>query len=164
MRWWGSAGRRNRMRDPHSSTSSPFWKTTLQPQSHSTSQATTSSLVDLGANSGVSSAEFKHQLTENFNKAADTAWGSSTTTLAYLQMQAENVSWSRGLSLVYLGTKYLGKCSGVQIGAGMLSSGNPSRIRVIYMDWLQHCDQKEIFEKDFLIISNLLADAQFFTF
>lgn len=40
-------------------------------------------------------------------------------------MKEDNVFWSRGLSLVYLGTKYLVRCSSVQIGAGTLSSGNP---------------------------------------
>lgn len=37
------------MRDRPSNTSSPSWKTTSQPQSHSTSQGTTSSVGDLGA-------------------------------------------------------------------------------------------------------------------
>ncbi len=44
----------------------------------------------------------------------------------YLQVQDENVFWSRGLSLVYPGTKCLGKCPAEQIGAGTLSSGNPA--------------------------------------
>lgn len=45
------------MKGRPSNTSSPFWKTTSQPQSHSTNQETTSSMWDLmgdlGPNSGV---------------------------------------------------------------------------------------------------------------
>lgn len=36
-RWWSCAGRRTPMRGPPSSTSSPSWRTTSQPRSHSTS-------------------------------------------------------------------------------------------------------------------------------
>lgn len=42
MRWWGSAGRRSQMKGRLLNTSSRSWKTTLQPQSRSTSQGTTS--------------------------------------------------------------------------------------------------------------------------
>lgn len=40
-RWCCSAGRRSQTRGPPSNTSSPSWKTTSQPRSHSTNQGTT---------------------------------------------------------------------------------------------------------------------------
>ena len=63
------------MSDPHSSTSSPFWKTTSQPQSHSTSQGTTSRLGDwvgeLWLYREVQLWRSKLGTTEKFSKAAD---------------------------------------------------------------------------------------------
>lgn len=44
-RWWSSAGRRIRTKDPRSSTCSPSWRTISQPQSHSTNLERTYSLA-----------------------------------------------------------------------------------------------------------------------
>lgn len=44
-RWWNSAGRRTRTKDPRSSTCSPSWRTISQPQSHSTNLGKTYSLA-----------------------------------------------------------------------------------------------------------------------
>lgn len=44
-RWWNSAGRRTRTKDPRSSTCSPSWRTISQPQSHSTNLEKTYSLA-----------------------------------------------------------------------------------------------------------------------
>lgn len=130
MRWWGTAGKRSQTRGQHSSTSSPFWKTTSQPQSHSTNRGTTSSLWEFGgtvASHRDTPEESKtwenRELLEK--KRGFSATNESTTTLAYLQVQEVNLFWSRDLSLVYLGTNNLVKCPSVQIGAGTLSSGNP---------------------------------------
>lgn len=62
-----------------------------------------------------------------------------------------------GLSLAYLGTKYLGES--VQVCRLVLVRWALGTLLIKVIHWPQHCDQNE---SDFLLISNLLTDAQFF--
>lgn len=155
-RWWGSAGKRSQMRDPRSSTSSPFWKTTSQLQSHSTNQGTTSNLEDYGANSDSTSEKIKFGTSKSSPRLQTLC--KATTQPHWHTCKCKEKMFS-GVEVCPSCTWGTNIWKSVQIGA--LSSGKPASQNNPYGLATTLWSKQEGF---LVIVSNVPADAVFYFF